>query len=164
MADAPTKPIDVTILSGFLGSGKTTLLCHLLASQQKDRVAVLENELGELAIDNPATRSVNLRLPTSARRTRHPQPGNPQRKFALVNFCTANSPSTAWQFVASRKRFVRNPCPRPPPVVAGLTSLERPSPASHTHGIFKMLCQETKASARTVRDVRIQQSVPIRFP
>ena len=41
MADAPTKPIDVTILSGFLGSGKTTLLCHLLASQQKDRVAVL---------------------------------------------------------------------------------------------------------------------------
>ena len=52
MADAPTKPIDVTILSGFLGSGKTTLLCHLLASQQKDRVAVLENELGEIAIDD----------------------------------------------------------------------------------------------------------------
>lgn len=52
MADAPTKPIDVTILSGFLGSGKTTLLCHLLASQDKDRVAVLENELGEIAIDD----------------------------------------------------------------------------------------------------------------
>ena len=42
MADAPTKPIIVTILSGFLGSGKTTLLCHLLASQDKDRVAKSE--------------------------------------------------------------------------------------------------------------------------
>ena len=41
-------------------------------------------------------RSVNSRLPTSAWRTRHRQAGNPQG-VALANFCSANSPSTAWQ-------------------------------------------------------------------
>ncbi|MEI6033489.1 MAG: GTP-binding protein [Verrucomicrobiae bacterium] len=39
--------LPVTVLSGFLGSGKTTLMNHLLATMDRKRVAVIENELGE---------------------------------------------------------------------------------------------------------------------
>ena len=44
--------IPVTVLSGFLGSGKTTLLNHLLDSLNRRRIAVIENELGEIPIDH----------------------------------------------------------------------------------------------------------------
>ena len=44
--------LPVTVLSGFLGSGKTTLMNHLLAGMDRRRVAVIENELGEISIDH----------------------------------------------------------------------------------------------------------------
>ena len=44
--------IPVTVLTGFLGSGKTTLLQKLLANEGGDKVAVIINELGEVALDN----------------------------------------------------------------------------------------------------------------
>lgn len=44
--------IPVTILTGFLGSGKTTLLQHILKAQHGYKIAVIENEFGEVAIDN----------------------------------------------------------------------------------------------------------------
>ncbi|PCI40122.1 MAG: cobalamin biosynthesis protein CobW [Elusimicrobia bacterium] len=43
--------IPVTILSGFLGSGKTSLLNRILAAHPNGRIAVLENEFGEIAVD-----------------------------------------------------------------------------------------------------------------
>lgn len=42
----------VTVLTGFLGSGKTTLLNHLLTAQHGKRIAVIENEYGEIGIDH----------------------------------------------------------------------------------------------------------------
>ena len=45
-------PIPVTVLTGFLGSGKTTLLNRILTEQHGRRIAVIENEFGEVGIDN----------------------------------------------------------------------------------------------------------------
>jgi G3E family GTPase len=42
----------VTILTGFLGAGKTTLLNRILTEQHGQRVAVIENEYGEIGIDH----------------------------------------------------------------------------------------------------------------
>ncbi|CAM9733848.1 unnamed protein product, partial [Discosporangium mesarthrocarpum] len=42
--------IPVTILTGFLGAGKTTMLNHLLFEQREKRIAVIENEFGEVKI------------------------------------------------------------------------------------------------------------------
>jgi len=44
--------IPVTILTGFLGSGKTTLLNYILQEQKDKRLAVIENEFGEISIDD----------------------------------------------------------------------------------------------------------------
>ena len=44
--------IPVTVLTGFLGSGKTTLLNHVLRAAHGRRIAVIENEFGEVGIDN----------------------------------------------------------------------------------------------------------------
>jgi G3E family GTPase len=43
--------IPVTVLTGFLGAGKTTLLNRILSENHGQRIAVIENEFGEIGID-----------------------------------------------------------------------------------------------------------------
>ena len=49
--DSSSNKVPVTILTGFLGSGKTTLLNRILSEQHGKRIAVIENEYGEVGID-----------------------------------------------------------------------------------------------------------------
>ncbi len=49
---AANEKIPVTILTGFLGSGKTTLLNYILREQHGKRIAIIENEFGDIDIDS----------------------------------------------------------------------------------------------------------------
>jgi G3E family GTPase len=44
--------VPVTILTGFLGAGKTTLLNRILKEDHGQKIAVIENEFGEVGVDN----------------------------------------------------------------------------------------------------------------
>jgi G3E family GTPase len=47
-----STPIPVTVITGFLGAGKTTLLNRILTENHGKRIAVIENEFGEVGVDH----------------------------------------------------------------------------------------------------------------
>jgi G3E family GTPase len=51
MSVTPSR-VPVTVLTGFLGSGKTTLLNRILSEKHGRRIAVIENEFGEVGVDS----------------------------------------------------------------------------------------------------------------
>lgn len=52
VARAVAARVPVTILTGFLGSGKTTLLNHILENKVGMKIAIIENEFGQVSIDD----------------------------------------------------------------------------------------------------------------
>ncbi|KAI7840476.1 hypothetical protein COHA_005777 [Chlorella ohadii] len=49
---APADKVPVSVVTGFLGSGKTTLINHILTGEHGKKVAVIENEYGEVGVDD----------------------------------------------------------------------------------------------------------------
>lgn len=49
-AEAPSR-LPMTVIAGYLGAGKTTLLNNLLAGDHGERIIVLVNDFGEIALD-----------------------------------------------------------------------------------------------------------------
>ena len=52
LSAASAAKVPVTVLTGFLGSGKTTLLNYILSADHGKKIAVIENEFGEVGIDD----------------------------------------------------------------------------------------------------------------
>ena len=46
------RMVPLTILTGFLGAGKTTLLNRILKEDHGNKIAVIENEFGEVGVDS----------------------------------------------------------------------------------------------------------------
>merc|ERR1719188_1459298 len=53
-----SKKVPVTVITGFLGSGKTTLMNHILSDNEHGlKIAVIENEFGEVGVDDALLRT-----------------------------------------------------------------------------------------------------------
>lgn len=59
-AAKPTKPMPITVLSGFLGAGKTTFLNRLLANKQGVRFGLVVNDMASVNIDAKQINRMNL--------------------------------------------------------------------------------------------------------
>jgi len=60
LSEDSDKKVPVSVLTGFLGSGKTTLLNHILQANHGKRIAVIENEFGEVGIDDSLVKAGSL--------------------------------------------------------------------------------------------------------
>ena len=57
-SETNTKLTPITVITGFLGAGKTTFVNYILKEQTDWKICVLENEFGEVSIDDGLGESV----------------------------------------------------------------------------------------------------------
>jgi G3E family GTPase len=73
---------SIQVLTGFLGSGKTTLLNHLLTQPHCKRLAIIENEFGEVDVDSELVAITDNSLTSSC-----PTTSTAERIVSLSNGC-----------------------------------------------------------------------------
>jgi G3E family GTPase len=62
MATPDVKDLTpITVITGFLGAGKTTFVNYILKEQNEWKICVLENEFGEVSIDDGLGESIYVR-------------------------------------------------------------------------------------------------------
>ena len=52
MSEKQDDTTPITVITGFLGAGKTTFVNYILKEQNQWKICVLENEFGEVSIDD----------------------------------------------------------------------------------------------------------------
>ena len=57
-SETNTKLTPITVITGFLGAGKTTFVNYILKEQTDWKICVLENEFGEVSIDDGLGESI----------------------------------------------------------------------------------------------------------
>merc|ERR1719242_162826 len=54
------QKLPVIVLTGYLGAGKTTLLNYVLHEQRDKKLAVIENEIGEVSVDDALVEHMDM--------------------------------------------------------------------------------------------------------
>jgi len=119
-APAKAEKIPVTVITGFLGSGKTTLLNRILKENHGKRIAVIENEFGEVGIDDSL-------IETNARMEFE------ENIVEMNNGCICCT--VRGDLIAGLKKIVRNSAKKGQPVDAVIietTGLADPAPVAQT--------------------------------
>jgi len=109
----------VTVLTGFLGSGKTTLLNRILKENHGKRIAVIENEFGEVGIDDQLIESAPMR--------------SEENLVEMNNGCICCT--VRGDLIAGLKKLVKNAQKKDKPldgVVIETTGLADPAPVAQT--------------------------------
>merc|ERR1711862_179010 len=111
--------IPVSVLTGFLGSGKTTLLNHILESNHGKRIAVIENEFGEVGIDDSLVKAGSL--------------ASEENIVEMNNGCICCT--VRGDLIAGLKKLIKNAQKKGKPIEAVLietTGLADPAPVAQT--------------------------------
>ncbi|KAJ3146752.1 hypothetical protein HDU89_006007 [Geranomyces variabilis] len=62
-SSAPTRPIPITVFTGFVGAGKTTIILSLLKRLPVGyKVVLLKNEFGDVKVDSELARESNVQV------------------------------------------------------------------------------------------------------
>ena len=149
------RNIPVTILTGFLGSGKTTLLNRILQEEHGKRIAVIENEFGEVGIDQALVIDADEEIFEMFRVFRlllEPVAGRRREPFVRPTAATAlaehdlpkNAASGRSQWLVSAERFADASSLRVPQQVGATDDLRMPGPVRSGQCL---LCHLTQGDA-----------------
>merc|ERR1712232_41465 len=108
-----------SILTGFLGSGKTTLLNHILQANHGKRIAVIENEFGEVGIDDALVKGGSM--------------AEEENIVEMNNGCICCT--VRGDLIAGLKKLVKNAVSKKKPldgVLIETTGLADPAPVAQT--------------------------------